>query len=200
MENLKIQLDAIKKDAPINVIPYGAITVGEKGEALADLEAMAPCVAGFSDDGRGVQDIEMMKKAMREARRLGKVIAAHCEDNSLLFGGYIHDGEYAKIHGHKGICSESEWGPIARDLKLVEEIGCKYHVCHISTKESVQLIREAKARGVDVTCISHLGRVDEMKALGLFEHSGVAAHPGDRGMQCIAEIIFDAMKDMLKKE
>ena len=151
-ENLKIQLDAIKKDACIDVIPYGAITVGEKGEKLADLENMAPYTAGFSDDGRGVQDIEMMKSAMREAKRLNKVIAAHCEDNSLLFGGYIHDGEYAKQHNHRGICSESEWGPIARDLKLVEEIGCKYHVCHISAKESVQVIREAKARGVDVTC------------------------------------------------
>ncbi|MBQ3575309.1 MAG: dihydroorotase, partial [Clostridia bacterium] len=152
VENLNLQLDAIKKDACISVIPYGAITVGEKGETLADMENMAPHVAGFSDDGRGVQDIEMMKKAMREAKRLNKIIAAHCEDNALLFGGYIHDGEYARIHGHKGICSESEWGPIARDLKLMEEIGCKYHVCHISTKESVQLIREAKARGVDVTC------------------------------------------------
>jgi len=152
MENLKVQLDAIEKDAVIDVVPYGAITVGEKGEALAAMEEMAPYVAGYSDDGRGVQDIEMMKNAMREAKRLGKIIAAHCEDNSLLFGGYIHDGEYAVLHGHRGICSESEWGPIARDLKLVEEIGCKYHVCHISTKESVQLIREAKARGVDVTC------------------------------------------------
>ena len=151
-ENLKIQLAAIEKDASIAVIPYGAITVGEKGEEMADLEGMAKNVAGFSDDGRGVQDVEMMKKAMIEAKRLDKVIAAHCEDNSLLRGGYIHDGEYAKIHGHRGICSESEWGPILRDLKLVEEIGCKYHVCHISTKESVQLIREAKARGVDVTC------------------------------------------------
>jgi len=152
MEGLQVQLTAIKKDACIDVIPYGAITVGEKGETLADMENMAPFVAGYSDDGKGVQDIEMMKAAMREAKRLGKIIAAHCEDNALLFGGYIHDGEYAKKHGHRGICSESEWGPIARDLKLVEEIGCKYHVCHISTKESVQLIREAKARGVDVTC------------------------------------------------
>ncbi len=152
LEHLRQQLAIIAQDACIHVLPYGAITVGEKGEALADLEAMAPFVAGFSDDGRGVQSDEMMRSAMLEAKRLGKMIVAHCEDNSLLHNGYIHDGEYARQHGHRGICSESEWGQIARDLKLVEEIGCKYHVCHISTKESVRIIREAKARGVDVTC------------------------------------------------
>lgn len=151
-ENLKVQLDAIERDAVISVKPYGTITVGEAGEELSDMEAMAPFVAGFSDDGRGVQNEEMMRSAMLKAKSLGRMIVAHCEDNSLLHGGYIHDGEYAKAHGHKGICSESEYGPIARDLKLVEETGCAYHVCHISTKESVQIIREAKARGVDVTC------------------------------------------------
>ena len=152
LDNLKVQLSRIAEGACIDVIPYGAITVGEKGEVLADMEAMAEYVAAFSDDGRGVQSEEMMRKAMVKAKELGKIIAAHCEDNDLLFGGYIHDGVYAKAHGHRGICSESEWGQIARDLKLVEEIGCAYHVCHISTKESVQLIREAKARGVNVTC------------------------------------------------
>ena len=152
MDNLKLQLDKIQSDACIAVTPYGAITVGERGEQLADMADMAPCVAGFSDDGRGVQDETLMRQAMQEAKRLGKVIVAHCEDNALLHGGYIHDGEYAKAHGHAGICSESEWGPIARDLKLVEEIGCAYHVCHISTKESVELIRQAKAKGLDVTC------------------------------------------------
>lgn len=151
-ENLKVQLDAIEKDAVIDVRPYGTITVGEKGEVLSDMEAMAPYVVAFSDDGRGVQDEELMRQAMLKAKSLGKMIVAHCEDNSLLRGGYIHDGEYAKQHGHKGICSESEYGPIARDLKLVEETGCSYHVCHISTKESVEIIRDAKARGVDVTC------------------------------------------------
>jgi len=151
-ENLKPQLDAIKKDAVINVLPYGAITVGQKGEQLADLAAMAPYVCAFSDDGRGVQDKAMMKTAMREAKRLGKMIVAHCEDNSLLHGGYIHDGDYAKAHGHKGICSESEWGPIARDLELVKETGVSYHVCHISTRESVEIIRQAKKDGIDVTC------------------------------------------------
>ena len=152
MEHLRQQLEIIRRDACIHVVPYGAITVEERGERLAGLPAMAPYVAGFSDDGRGVQREEMMRLAMEAAKNLGKIIVAHCEDNTLLRGGYIHDGQYAKEHGHRGICSESEWGPIARDLKLAEEIGCKYHVCHISTKESVEIIRQAKARGVDVTC------------------------------------------------
>jgi dihydroorotase len=152
VENLNMQLRLIEENACIHVYPYGAITVGQKGEVLADLEGMAPNVIGFSDDGRGVQSDEMMRSAMLRAKALGKMIVAHCEVNDLLRGGYIHDGEYAKSHGHRGICSESEWVQIERDLKLVEEIGCSYHVCHISTKESVELIRQAKARGVDVTC------------------------------------------------
>ncbi len=151
-EHLQVQLDAIKRGAAIKVLPYGAITVGEKGEKLADMEAMSDKVCAFSDDGKGVQNDEMMREAMTAAKRLGKIIAAHCEDNSLLFGGYIHDGEYAKAHGHRGISSASEYKQIERDLRLVEETGCAYHVCHISTKESVELIRQAKARGVDVTC------------------------------------------------
>ena len=150
--HLQQQLDLIRDTACIHVYPYGAITVGEKGEVLADLEGMAPNVIGFSDDGRGVQSDEMMRTAMRRAKALGKLIVAHCEDNSLLRGGYIHDGEYAAAHGHRGICSESEWGQIARDLELVKETGVSYHVCHISTKESVALIRKAKAEGLDVTC------------------------------------------------
>ena len=151
-ENLKQQLDIIENDALIHVYPYGAITVGQKGEELADLEGMAPDIIAFSDDGRGVQSDNMMREAMLKAKALGKMIVAHCEVNELLRGGYIHDGEYAKAHGHKGICSESEYAQIARDLKLAKEIGCAYHVCHISTKESVELIRQAKAEGVDVTC------------------------------------------------
>ena len=151
-ETLQPQLDAIEKDALIAVYPYGAITKGEKGEVLADLEAMAPKVVGFSDDGRGVQSPLLMEQAMRKARELGKLIVAHCEDNSLLRGGYIHDGRYAREHGHRGICSESEWGPIARDLELAAKTGASYHVCHISTKESVEIIRQAKKSGVDVTC------------------------------------------------
>ena len=152
VENLELQLKLIEDGACIHVYPYGAITVGEKGESMADLEGMAPNVIGFSDDGRGVQSDDMMRQAMLKAKKLGKMIVAHCEVNELLRGGYIHDGEYAKANGHKGICSESEYAQIARDLKLVEETGVKYHVCHISTKESVEIIRQAKARGVDVTC------------------------------------------------
>lgn len=151
-EHLQVQLDAIERGAAIKALPYGAITVGEKGEKLADMEAMSDKVCAFSDDGKGVQNDEMMREAMTAAKRLGKIIAAHCEDNSLLFGGYIHDGEYAKAHGHRGISSASEYKQIERDLRLAEETGCAYHVCHISTKESVELIRQAKARGVDVTC------------------------------------------------
>lgn len=151
-EHLKVQQDIIDSDACIGVYPYGAITAGEKGETLADMAAMSGSVIAFSDDGHGVQSEDMMRQAMLEARDLGKLIVAHCEDNSLLRGGYIHDGQYAREHGHRGICSESEYGQIARDLKLAEETGCSYHVCHISAKESVELIRQAKKRGVDVTC------------------------------------------------
>ena len=149
---LAVQRAIIEKDALVHVHPYGAISVGEKGERLADLEGLAPGVIAFSDDGRGVQSESLMREAMMQCRRLGKILAAHCEDNSLLHGGYIHDGAYARAHGHRGICSESEWGPIARDLRLAKETGCAYHVCHVSTKESVALIRAAKRRGVDVTC------------------------------------------------
>lgn len=151
-EHLQVQLGAIERGAAIKVLPYGAITVGEKGEKLADMEAMSDKVCAFSDDGKGVQNDEMMREAMAKAKRLGKIIAAHCEDNSLLFDGYIHDGEYARMHGHRGISSASEYKQIERDLRLAEETGCAYHVCHISTKESVELIRQAKARGVNVTC------------------------------------------------
>ena len=149
---LAVQRAIIEKDALVHVHPYGAVSVGEKGERLADLDGLAPGVIAFSDDGRGVQSESLMREAMMQCRRLGKILAAHCEDNSLLHGGYIHDGAYARAHGHRGICSESEWGPIARDLRLAEQTGCAYHVCHVSTKESVALIRAAKRRGVDVTC------------------------------------------------
>ena len=152
LEHLNLQRSIIETDACIHVYPYGTITMGERGEELADLQDLAPYVCGFSDDGRGVQNDDMMRKAMLKAKELGKMIVAHCEVNELLRGGYIHDGEYAAAHGHRGICSESEWVQIQRDLELVEEIGCAYHVCHISTKESVDIIRKAKARGVDVTC------------------------------------------------
>ena len=151
-DHLQMQLDAIAKDACIRVFPFGSITVGQAGEVMADLEDMAEQTAGFSDDGKGVQDPAMMREAMCRAKALGKMISAHCEVNDLLFGGYIHDGEYAKAHGHRGICSASEWKMIERDIALAEETGCAYHVCHISTKESVELIRDARARGVNITC------------------------------------------------
>ena len=151
-ENLAVQLAAIRRGASIHVFPLGTITVGEAGESLSDMAGLAPSVVGFSDDGRGVQSEDMMREAMKKAKALGLPIVAHCEDNSLLRGGYIHDGEYARAHGHLGICSESEWGQIKRDLSLVREIGCAYHVCHVSTKESVELIRQAKREGLDVTC------------------------------------------------
>lgn len=151
-ENLQKQLDIIENDACIAVYPYGSITVGQMGEKLSDLEDMSENVIAFSDDGRGVQSDEMMRSAMLKAKSLGKMIVAHCEVNDLLKGGYIHDGEYARLHGHRGICSESEWKQIARDIELVKETGCSYHVCHISTKESVDIIRKAKAEGVDISC------------------------------------------------
>ena len=152
VENLKIQQDIIDRDAKIEVLPYAAITIGRKGEELVDVASLHDKVCAFSDDGSGVQVEGMMERAMIEAVKHDSLIAAHCEDETLLHGGYIHDGEYAREHGHKGICSESEWGQVKRDIELAEKTGCRYHVCHISTKETVQLIREAKARGVKVTC------------------------------------------------
>ena len=151
-DHLKQQQDIIDRDACINAYPYAAITVEQKGEKLADLDAMAGNCIAFSDDGHGVQSDDMMREAMMKAASLGKIITAHCEVNSLLRGGYIHDGKYAAAHGHRGICSESEWRQIERDVKLADETGCAYHVCHISTKESVSIIRDAKKSGVDVTC------------------------------------------------
>ena len=198
-EHLAQQLLLIHEQAVIHVYPYGAITVGEKGEVLADLEGMAPDVIGFSDDGRGVQSDKMMRQAMLRAKALGKMIVAHCEVNSLLRGGYIHDGTYAAEHGHKGICSASEYEQIARDLKLVEEIGCKYHVCHISTKESVELIRQAKKRGVDVTCETgpHYLVMDDSD---LQEHGRFKMNPPLRSAEdrrALVEGVLDGTIDMI---
>ena len=151
-EHLAVQLEAIREKACIPVYPYGSITVAELGREMADLEGMAKDVIAFSDDGKGVQSDDMMRQAMIRAKALGKMIVAHCEVNDLLEGGYIHKGDYAAAHGHRGICSESEWQQIQRDIALAKETGCSYHVCHISTKESVALIRQAKADGVDITC------------------------------------------------
>ena len=199
VEHLHEQLKLIEDQAVIHVYPYGSITVGQKGQELADLEGMAPDVIAFSDDGRGVQSDEMMRKAMVCAKALGKMIVAHCEVNDLLRGGYIHDGEYAKNHGHKGICSASEYEQIARDLKLVEEIGCKYHVCHISTKESVELIRQAKARGVDVTCETgpHYLVMDDtfLQEDGRFKMNPPLRSPEDR--VALVQGILDGTIDMI---
>ena len=151
-ESIMEQRKIIERDAAVNVHPYASVTVGEKGEKLSDFDALSPLCIAFSEDGRGVQSEDMMRAAMIKAKSLGKIIAAHCEDNSLLNGGYIHDGEYARLHGHRGICSESEWRPIERDIRLAKDTGCAYHVCHISCRESVELIRRAKADGVDITC------------------------------------------------
>ena len=151
VEHLAAELEAIRRGASVAVYPYGALTVGERGEEMADIAALAGSVAAFSDDGRGVQSVDMMRECMRAVAGTGKILAAHCEVNALLNGGYIHDGEYARAHGHRGICSESEWREVERDLSLAAETGCAFHVCHVSTKESVELIRQAKRRGVDVT-------------------------------------------------
>lgn len=198
-ENLQCQLDIINKDAVINVFPFGAITVGQKGEQISDMESMSQNVIGFSDDGRGVQSEEMMLDAMAKAEALGKIISAHCEDNSLLNGGYIHDGEYAKTHGHKGICSESEWKPIERDIELVKKTGVKYHVCHISAKKSVELIRQAKKDGVDITCETaphYLVFSDEdLKDEGRFKMNPPIRSKADR--QALIDGILDGTVDMI---
>ena len=198
-EHLQQQLDIIENSACIHVYPYGSITVEEKGEVLADLEAMAPNAIGFSDDGRGVQSDAMMKEAMLRAKALGKMIVAHCEVNDLLRGGYIHDGEYAAAHGHRGICSESEWGQIARDLELIRETGCAYHVCHISTKESVDLIRKAKAEGLDVTCETgpHYLVMDDsdLQEEGRFKMNPPLRDKSDR--EALVQGILDGTIDMI---
>ena len=199
VENLNLQRSIIESDACIHVYPYGAITVGEKGEELADIECMAPFVCGFSDDGRGVQRDEMMKQAMIRAKAQGKMIVAHCEVNDLLRGGYIHDGEYAKLHGHRGICSESEWAQIARDIELIREIGCAYHVCHISTKESVEIIRKAKAEGLDITCETGPHYL-VMNDTDLQEHGRFKMNPpirSEEDRKALLEGILDGTIDML---
>lgn len=153
LDNLRIQTDIIKRDAVIGVHPYASITKRQRGAGeLVDFNALAPYVAGFSDDGKGVQSEELMREAMIRCKAADSIIVAHCEVDSLLHGGYVHEGQYAQIHQHRGICSESEWKEIERDIRLVEETGCRFHVCHISTKESVTLIREAKRKGLPVTC------------------------------------------------
>ncbi len=199
MPNLEKQLEIIRRDAKIAVYPYGALTVEEKGEVPADLEDMAPYVIAFSDDGRGIQDEDMMRHLMLRAKALGKMVVAHCEDMALVKGGYIHDGTYAAAHGHKGICSESEWKPIERDLRLAEETGCAYHVCHVSCKESVELIRRAKARGVNVTCETgpHYLVLDDtcLEEDGRFKMNPPLRAPEDR--EALLAGLLDGTVDMI---
>ena len=184
VENMAVQQEIIDRDAVINVLPYAAITKGEKGGELVDFEALADKCFAFSDDGKGVQKNEMMKEAMLRAKAMGKPIVAHCEDESLLYGGYIHDGEYARLHGHRGICSESEWGQVARDVELVKETGVQYHVCHISTKETVDIVRKAKAAGLKVSCETaphYLALCDmELKEHGRFKMNPPIRSAADR--------------------
>ena len=198
-EHLALQREIIDRDACIAVYPYAAITLNQAGEQLADLEALAPHVIAFSDDGHGVQSESMMRKAMLRAGALGKMIVAHCEDNSLLHGGYIHDGSYAARRGHKGICSESEWRQIERDLKLADETGCAYHVCHISAKESVALIREAKKSGVNVSCETapHYLLLDEndLQEDGRFKMNPPLRAKEDR--EALMEGVLDGTIDMI---
>ena len=199
VENLAQQLQLIEEADSIHIYPYGAITVGEKGEELADIEGMAPYVCAFSDDGRGVQRDEMMRQAMIRAKAQGKMIVAHCEVNDLLRGGYIHDGEYAKLHGHRGICSESEWAQVARDIELVKEIGVPYHVCHISTKETVEIIRKAKAEGVNITCETGPHYL-VMNDMDLQEHGRFKMNPpirSEEDRKALLEGILDGTIDML---
>ena len=199
LASLAVQEKLISDGACIRVHPYGAITKGERGEALSDMAELASRVVAFSDDGHGVQSDAKMREAMQEAKRLGKLIVAHCEDNSLLRGGYIHDGSYAKAHGHAGICAESEWGQIRRDLELVRETGCGYHVCHISTKESVALIRQAKREGLDVSCETapHYLVLDEndLQEDGRFKMNPPLRSPADR--EALLEGLLDGTVDMI---
>ena len=198
-EHLEVQLRAIREKARIHVYPYGAISVAELGTDLADLEGMAKDVIAFSDDGRGVQSEDLMRQAMLRAKKLNRIIAAHCEVNSLLEGGYIHRGAYAAAHGHRGICSESEWQQIRRDLRLAGETGCAYHVCHISTKESVDLIRKAKAAGIDVTCETapHYLVMDDscLQEDGRFKMNPPLRSPADR--EALLEGLADGTIDMI---
>lgn len=198
-QHLDEELRLIESEALVRVHPYGALTVGEQGERLADLCGMADYTAAFSDDGKGVQSAEMMRSAMMKAKELDKIVAAHCEVNDLLHGGYIHYGEYAKTHGHKGICSASEYEQIARDIELARQTGCKYHVCHISTKESVDLIRKAKANGVDITCETGPHYLilcdDDLQEDGRFKMNPPLRSKVDR--QALIEGIKDGTIDMI---
>lgn len=199
VESIKVQQDIIDRDAVVCVYPYASITKGQKGEELVDFESLKDKAIAFTDDGKGVQKQAMMEEAMQRAKVLDKIIVAHCEDESLLNGGYIHDGEYAKLHGHKGICSASEYKQVERDIELVKKIGVKYHVCHVSAKESVELIRKAKADGVDITAETgpHYLTLNDMM---LKEDGGYKMNPPIRAEQdrlALIEGIKDGSIDMI---
>ncbi len=198
-EKLALEQEIIDRDAVIDVIPYGSITLNEDGKELSDMEVLAPKVIAFSDDGKGIQEEDMMRKAMIKAKSLGKMIVAHCEDKSLIHGGYIHDGEYARLHGHIGISSESEWRQIERDVRLSKETGCAYHVCHVSTKESVEIIRQAKKEGINVTCETaphYLVLTDmDLKEDGFFKVNPPLRSEADR--QALIEALKDGTIDII---
>ena len=199
LEELNVQLGIIKRDALIACVPYGSITRGERGEELADFEAMAPYVVGYTDDGKGVQSEDMLREAMIRAKALGRLIVQHCEDSSLNRHGWIHDGEYARLHGHTGIPSESEWRQVERDLRLAKETGCAYHICHITTKESVELVRRAKAEGVNVSCeaMPHNLLMDDMMLQedGRFKMNPPIRAKDDR--EALVEGLLDGTIDMI---
>ena len=199
LEELNVQLGIIKRDALIACVPYGSITRGERGEELADFEAMAPYVVGYTDDGKGVQSEDMLREAMLRAKALGRLIVQHCEDSSLNKHGWIHDGEYARLHGHTGIPSESEWRQVERDLRLAKETGCAYHICHITTKESVELVRRAKAEGVNVSCeaMPHNLLMDDMMLQedGRFKMNPPIRAKEDR--EALVEGLLDGTIDMI---
>ena len=198
-KNIKLQQDVIDKTAVINVYPYASITIKQMGEELSNFVELSDKCIAFSDDGKGVQSAKLMQNAMEQAKKLNKIIVAHCEDNSLLNGGYIHKGEYAKNNGHLGISSESEYKQIARDIELVRKTGCKYHVCHISTKESVELIRKAKADGLDITCETapHYLVLDDsfLKEDGRFKMNPPLRSASDK--QALIEGLLDGTIDMI---
>ena len=200
-EHLRMQEELIREHAVIRVLPYASITIGQKGEGeLTDIPALAHRVAGFSDDGRGVKEADTMAECMRRVKEAGSIIAAHCEDMSLIpAGGAIHDGAFAKEHGIPGIPSESEWAPIARDVELNREIGCRYHVCHVSAKESVEIIRRAKAEGVNITAETGphylLLCQDDLKDEGRFKMNPPLRDAADR--DALIEGVLDGTLDMI---
>lgn len=198
LEALEEQLKLIRRDALVTVLPLGAITRGEQGQALADMAAMAPHVVGYSDDGRGVQDAELMRRAMLEAKRLQRVIAAHCEDERYPLGA-INDSAYARAKGLSVNDPRSEWKQVERDIELLRQTGAPYHVCHVSTKESLALIRAAKAEGLDISCETapHYLLLDDeqLRDEGGFRMNPPIRSPEDR--EALVAGLIDGSIDMI---